>query len=193
MTGLKRSLALEAQRFLTRYRLVQFKYLHRVYYTRMRLWRIGVIQSLVCLRCGNGDGSFFHTVWSCTALQLLWHKVRLCLNEVLGWILPSDPRLFLLHSTDGIGGNRYKQHLLFPALTLPKRDIAQNWKASSPPTIGKWKTDLDRCMGAEIAVFVARGCPKKHRKIWAAYRGIDLLPPPPYLKRTPEQILPKPK
>lgn len=161
------------------FRLIQFKYLHRAYYTRARLWQMGVIQSPLCLRCDREEGSFLHTVWSCSALQPFWHQICLCLLEVLSWDLPLDPRLFLFHSTEDIGGNRYKQHLLFLALAVAKRDIAQMWKATSPPTLGKWKTELDNCMGAEIAVFEARGCPAKHCKIWtrwADYRGIELPP-----------------
>lgn len=172
----------------TRYRLIQFKYLHRTYFTCLRLYKMGVIRSPTCLRCESEEGSFFHTVWSCVALQLFWSGVRSCSEQVLAWHIPADPRLLLLHATEDIGGNRYKRHLLFLGITLAKRDIAQHWKATSPPSVGTWKKAMDRCLSAEIAVFQARGCPQKHKKIWArwaTYCGIDLSLLGPTVSRDP--------
>lgn len=100
---------------------------------------MGVIASPLCLRCGETEGTFLHTVWSCEAIQSFWRRILNCLGEVLAWDLPLDPRLVLLHSTDDIGDNRHKQHLLFLALTIAKRDIAQLWKSTSPPTLGGWR------------------------------------------------------
>lgn len=161
-------------------RLIQFKYLHRVYFTRARLWRAGLIASPVCLRCKHEEGTLIHTIWHCSALSRFWRTVLTCLSEVLGWDLPCSPRLVLLHILEGIGGNVYKRHLMLLGFTLAKRDIARAWKAERAPSVSAWKNGLDFCMGLEIPVFKARGCSRKHYKIWrrwADYRGLVLEPP----------------
>lgn len=162
-------------------RLIQFKYLHRVYYTRVRLWRAGLIASPVCLRCMHEEGTLMHTIWHCNALSRFWRAVLTCLSEVLGWDLPHSPRLVLLHIMEGIGGNIYKSHLMLLGFTLAKRDIARVWKAKRAPSVSAWKNGLDFCMGLEVPVFKARGSPRKHYKIWrrwADYRGLVLESPP---------------
>lgn len=116
-----------------RLRIIQFNYLHRVYYTRERLWRATLIASPECLRCGDELGTWYHTVWQCVVIARFWRRVLACLAEVLGWELPCDPKLVLLHVLEGVGGNIYKRHLLLLGLTLAKRDIARHWKASVPP------------------------------------------------------------
>lgn len=106
--------------------------------------------------------------------------VLTCLSGVLGWDLPCSPRLILLHIMEGIGGNVYKRHLMLLGFTLAKRDIARAWKAERAPSVSAWKNGLDFCMGLELPIFQARGCPRKHYKIWrrwADYRGLVLEPP----------------
>lgn len=163
-----------------RLRLVQFKYLHRAYYTRVRLWRAGLIASPLCTRCEREDGTFLHTVWLCHSLAKFWQGVFLCLSEVLGWELPYTPQLALLHVMVEVGGNIYKRHLLQLGLALAKRDIAREWRAPLAPSLVKWKAGMDFCMGLEQPIFQARGCPRKHYKIWrrwADYRGLWIEPP----------------
>lgn len=163
-----------------RLRLIQFNYLHRVYYTRVRLWRAGLIASPACCRCDAEEGTFIHTVWLCQRILRFWRGVFLCLSEVLGWELPCTPQLALLHVMVEVGGNIYKRHLLLLGLTLAKRDIARRWRAPLAPLLVQWKAGMDFCMGLELPIFQARGCPRKHHKIWkrwADYRGIWLEPP----------------
>lgn len=163
-----------------RLRMIQFNYLHRVYFTRERLWRAGLIASPECLRCGVQRGDWFHSVWQCTVVARFWRRVLACLADVLGWEIPCDPKLALLHVMEGIGGNIYKRHFLLLGLTLAKRDIARHWKAPASPPFTAWLSGLDFCMALERPIFKARGCPRKHGRIWrrwADYRGLPLEPP----------------
>lgn len=138
-------------------RLIPLKYLHRVYYTRSCLWHMGLIGFSTCLRCEAEEDTLIHTVWSCTALTCFWREVLSCLGEVLTWDVPFVPKLLLLHSTEGIGGNCYKRHLLFLGLTLARRDIARYWKASVPLSLGSWKRGKGYCLGLETKQYSRLG------------------------------------
>ena len=52
----------------SRFRLVQLKVLHRVYYTPVTLKKMGRLASGECHRGCGTPGTFFHVIWSCTEL-----------------------------------------------------------------------------------------------------------------------------
>ena len=57
---------------------------------------------------------------------------------------------------------------------VARRNVTQLWGAVNPPSVEKWKADLDGCMVAEKVVYESRGCPRKWNKIWCkwnVYRG----------------------
>ena len=62
------------------------------------------------------------------------------------------------------------------ATIIAKRDIAQNWMSSQIPQLARWKAGMDWASKIEEHVYVARGCPGKHTKIWGkwwAHFGLD--------------------
>ena len=72
----------------SQFRLIQLKYLHRIYYTRDNLWRRGLIPSRSCLRCQHETGDFLHTVWSCGVVAEFWSEVIDCLEVVISIRIP---------------------------------------------------------------------------------------------------------
>ena len=74
-----------------------------------------------------------------------------------------------------VGGPRGDRKLVGLATLIAKRDIAQNWRASQAPPIKKWRAGMDWVSKIEEQVYIARGCPGKHAKIWGkwwAYYGL---------------------
>lgn len=82
-------------------RLIQFKYLHRVYFTRMRLWRAGLIASPVCLRCNQEEGTFLHTVWKCSSLDRFWKGCSIVCRRYWGGTSPGRRGLLCYISWQG--------------------------------------------------------------------------------------------
>lgn len=55
-------MATEELEILPRFRLDQFKYFHRIYYTPDRLWRMGSDSCPEYLSCGQARGSLMHVI-----------------------------------------------------------------------------------------------------------------------------------
>ncbi|OCT78259.1 hypothetical protein XELAEV_18029369mg [Xenopus laevis] len=53
-------------------KLIQVKFLHRIYMTPERLNLINPDRSKICPRCGLETGNWFHILWSCVEIQGYW-------------------------------------------------------------------------------------------------------------------------
>ena len=72
----------------TRERLIQVKFLHRVYYTPQKLQRVFPQRTQDCPRCQNDAGTYFHMFWSCPKIARYWAKVVDTVNGRLQLTLP---------------------------------------------------------------------------------------------------------
>ena len=64
-----------------RFRLVQLKILHRVYYTQAILYRMDRATLDISRGCGE-YGSFFHVLWECTRLRDYWLQIHNTVTEL---------------------------------------------------------------------------------------------------------------
>ncbi|KAF7665834.1 hypothetical protein LDENG_00131610 [Lucifuga dentata] len=65
--------------FNVRLNLIQFKTLHRLYYSRTKLHRIFPDVSPLCNRCRCGEGTLTHLLWSCNKLHTLEEHLSMLL------------------------------------------------------------------------------------------------------------------
>ena len=59
-----------------RVRLIQFKIMHRFYWTPSRLFRIGLKDTPNCWKCKTEDGQLLHVLWSCDKVQEFWTRIH---------------------------------------------------------------------------------------------------------------------
>ena len=87
-------------------RLIQLKILHRVYYAKDTLRKMGRCASAECRRGCGGVGTFYHIIWECPIIQRYWSEVLHCCSEVLGETLTSVPKWCLLNTWIALDSNR---------------------------------------------------------------------------------------
>lgn len=63
-------------------RVVQFKIVHRAYFTPHRLHLMNPQHSPECWRCGSSPGDFAHIFWHCPKIQQYWREVLDLTNKV---------------------------------------------------------------------------------------------------------------
>ncbi|KAI5086736.1 hypothetical protein C0J45_23912, partial [Silurus meridionalis] len=66
-----------------RLRLIQFKVLHRVHFTKARLARIFPGLDASCDRCSLSPANLLHMFWSCPLLENYWSLIFRAINEAL--------------------------------------------------------------------------------------------------------------
>lgn len=64
-------------------RLIQFKFLHMIYYTPARLTCIYPSSTDACWRCFSSPANAEHIFWSCSQIQIFWSEITSCISEVL--------------------------------------------------------------------------------------------------------------
>lgn len=89
-------------------KLIQVKFLHRIYYTPQRLHRMFPDKDSECPRCKTLIGTFFHMFWNCPIISTYWTKVFGEINSKLQLSLPMSPELALL----GVHDDEQRPHHL---------------------------------------------------------------------------------
>lgn len=160
----------------SRLRLIQYKILHRVYYDRVRLHKVGKATDPTCLRCRHSKGDFYHIIWDCPVIQIFWRHILDELSTIVETPLPLDPKLVLLGIAIDVDLGRPLLIFILLALVVAKRDVARAWGNATPPKLVEWQRGMDLYMAAERVTYKARGCPKTFRRIWGNWRrhhGLD--------------------
>lgn len=86
----------QTQTVNTRLKLLQYKWLTRVYITPEILNHISCNIPDTCTKCGNHKGTLVHCVWECVKIQMFWQEVIQCLTETFHIKIPLSAKLCIL-------------------------------------------------------------------------------------------------
>lgn len=107
--------------------LIQFKFLHRIYFTPARLARIYPSSSSQCWRCTHSPADSEHIFWKCPQIQNFWTEVTDCLSEVLGIPVPMTPRICLIGLVEEVVPFLALRTLLNIGLFYGRKAILLKW------------------------------------------------------------------
>lgn len=115
-------------------KLIQFKTIHRMYYTPYKLHRISPLKSQNCWRCCNIPGDFIHIFWSCPNIVIFWTRVINAIAIVMSVVLEQEVGTYLL----GLMGNNIattieKGTQISSLLFYARKVIVLNWKKQRLP------------------------------------------------------------
>ena len=109
-------------------KMINYNFVHRTYFTPVRLHRMGVSESDLCWHCKQDKGTFYHMVWACDKVKSFWENVTQSLGKIIGYTVRCDPAMCLLnYSVEGTWSKHNRQMLTTGYMTA-KRLIATNWK-----------------------------------------------------------------
>ena len=121
-------------------KFIQYKIIHRYYFTPSRLNKMGLINNDLCWKCGVEKGTFIHASWECSKI-LLWEKVIDNMSKSLNCELPRSPRLRLLGNiTMVLLLNKYSFRILKTGLITCAQTILRCWREPQAPTLRMYKT-----------------------------------------------------
>lgn len=150
----------------SRDKLIQTKFLHRVYYTPQRLHGMFPLRSPNCPRCQSIDGTFLHMFWTCPRLSRFWAEVGEAINIRLQMSIVLTPELALLGIQDEEQRPRYTKILISLLFFYAKKEILLKWTSPLPPTIRSWKNSVNAILPLYKLTYMSRGCPLKYERIW---------------------------
>lgn len=155
-------------------RLVQFKFLHRSYYSLARIAKIFHTASAERWRCSHSPANGDHIFWLCPHIQQYWSEITSCISDLLVVPIPMTVRVCLLGLVDEVVPSRALRTLLNILLTYGRKAILLNWKKPRAPSLASWKGLVNSMMSHYKATYIARGCGKKFDKVWQAwYKSVN--------------------
>lgn len=80
----------------SRYRLIQFSFLHQLYITPYKLHKYNSNIWPFCFKCGLDDGTLLRSTWQCPKFQGFWQGVCDTLSSIHGVVFPLDLEIGLL-------------------------------------------------------------------------------------------------
>ena len=159
--------------------MLQCKFLHRVYWTKVRLARIYDDIDPTCDRCRQAPANLLHMFWTCPALQSFWSAIFDTISDVL--LLQIDPSpiisLFgVLPENTRRGLRKYQYDFVAFVTLLARRLILMHWKKRYPPSHSRWISDILHFLKLEKIKYTLRGSISKFRKVWQPFLNyVDLL------------------
>lgn len=162
----------------SRYRLIQFNFLHQLYYTPSRLHTFNNSISPLCFRCGTEEGTFLHSTWLCPKVKVFWEQVCDSISQIHGIDFPMDPEVCLLGNfTNSNLRNRQAIKLTEMLLIIAKKCIALKWKADTDVPIGLWLSEICSCVPLEKITYSMRSRGELFYKIWKPFLNyINIVP-----------------
>lgn len=147
-------------------RLIQAKWLHRTYFTPVRLFRMGKLCSDMCSRCGVERGTLIHMIWECPVIQAFWGEVHGFLNTKLGLPGVCAPTNSLLGLVEELIPTKYGRILYRLLMFYARKTILLNWKPPKQPFISHWLALINADLTMYKLTFAARGTPDRFLQIW---------------------------
>lgn len=112
-----------------RVRLIQFKIMHRFYWTPTRLFRLGLLSTSDCWRCKSEEGTLIHVLWLCHKVQQFWTNIYDNLCEITEMQIPFSPRLFVLSDHSVLTGqDKHIKSFVHTSIMIGRQILVRGWK-----------------------------------------------------------------
>lgn len=153
-----------------RLQLIQFKVMHRLHYSKTRLNRLFPSISPLCDKCNVGDGTLGHLFFLCPILQIFWSEIFKLYSTVYNKVLKPDILTVILGCSDQtlLCSKSLQQAIMF-GMTIAKRVILREWKASTPPSYSRWLNEVMSCLYLEEIRYKLTDNHDKFTKIWGPF------------------------
>ena len=147
--------------------LIQFKVLHRTYYTKSKLSKIFNDLDDRCERCNSAPANMTHMFWNCPKLTEFWSSICKTLNDAFKTkIKPSADMAIFGVLIDEHRLPIDKMNAFAFASLIARRNIVLHWKSPEPPKVSVWLTELMFFLKLEKVKYFTRGSTRQFHKTW---------------------------
>lgn len=134
----------------SRHQLIQFKVIHRLHYSCVKLHSFYPSISPICSKCKSAEGTLGHLFWFCPKLNQFWSDIFKCFSEVYNCNISPDPLTAIL------GGSRHLSMLtnlhrktIQYGMVIAKRNILSHWKSDEAPSFKAWLSEITNLLHME--------------------------------------------
>lgn len=143
-----------------------YKFMHRMYLTPLRLSKMFPNSSPRCHRCKTCKGSIMHVFWECRKLKHFWKAVHDLTVKIVETPLDITPTLYLFGTElDKTLDTTCRKRIILMSY-IAKKCILLNWKQQRPPSFNLFKQILNETSRLEQRTYVLKNKWDAFRKIW---------------------------
>lgn len=143
-----------------------YKFMHRMYLTPLRLSKMFPNSSPRCHRCKTCKGSIMHVFWECRKLKHFWKAVHDLTVKIVETPLDITPTLYLFGTElDKTLDTTCRKRIILMSY-IAKKCILLNWKQQRPPSFNLFKQILNETLRLEQCTYALKNKWDAFRKIW---------------------------
>ncbi|XP_028251617.1 uncharacterized protein LOC114427641 [Parambassis ranga] len=154
----------------TRYRLIQYKVIHRLHYSKIKLNKIFPSVSTQCDKCSSAEGSLAHMFWFCPQLFGFWSAVFKWYSKCYSKdILPNHNLAIFGCSTETLDYTSDLQMALQLGMVVAKKLVLLNWKSTTSPSFDHWLKEMVSVIQIERLRQEKQDKRNRHVTIWRPF------------------------
>lgn len=153
-----------------RHSLIQFKIVHRLHMSKVKLSKMYPEVNPICDRCKQAPATLFHTFWSCSSLTSFWTSIFEAYSKITGVNIDPCPFIGLFGvPSEILPIQRSELNCIAYSSLLARRLILLNWKSDKPPSFGRWICDVMFFLKVEKIRYTLNGSTNKFHVIWQSF------------------------
>ena len=145
-------------------RLIQYKLMTRIYYTRSKINTFDASFSPVCVKCGIYKETIIHAFWECEKVRKGWLEIQKWMTTTCRIKFEFTVMRCIFQNTDTL---KYPigWMVIFSSLVY-KKLILKDWKGSEAPSLQLWKGLMKYYLSIERSMFEDRNRRRQFNKVW---------------------------
>lgn len=153
-----------------RHAVVQLKVLHRLHWSKVKLYKVFPASDSICDRCRQAPGTLSHMFWSCQKLDIFWNLIFTTFTDILKISIKPSPTIAIFGvAPPELHLSRNAKIMVAFSTLLARRLILFKWKEKYPPTFKAWIKDVTYHLTFEKVRYTTRGSIQKFYAIWQPF------------------------
>ncbi|CAI5697422.1 unnamed protein product [Oreochromis niloticus] len=154
----------------TQSQLIQYKLLHRNYWTPSKLVRLKLVDNDACWKCQEEAGTLVHMLYTCRKNDYLWDGIINLVNDIFKLNLSKSPAVCVLGLLPDNSILSKKQRLWMRlAFITGCRIILRHWKSSSPCSLREWTEQMSKMASYERVMYRIKGREDIFEQVWGPF------------------------
>ena len=153
-----------------RHTVVQFKIVHRLHWSKVRLSKIRPELNPICDRCKQDPATLLHMFWTCPKLLHFWQSIFKTFSKILMEPIDPSPLSALFGVTpQAVNLSSSKSNVVAFCTLLARRLILFRWKDPFPPTYSHWIREIMEYLKLEKIRYSLQGSVLKFYATWQPF------------------------
>lgn len=150
-----------------RLQLIQFKVIHRLHYSKVKLHKFFPQTSPLCNRCKIANCTLAHQFWLCPVLQGFWGSIFQWYSLALKVTIVPDPRIALFGCSNVLESMDHGTRTVIAyGMVVAERCILKHWKSDLPPKFEAWLREFTGILHIEKLRYELAGKSQKFEVVW---------------------------